>query len=235
MDNIISAIIGAVISAIITALFSLMIFFIKERRTKKAKQIEENKLTIQNKPELKIVNAKKYLPNIKNLNIKCNHNILIASINHVSAEGFVEYDESDFDFDKLSVAVYELQNAGKTDISFFDTISVSPKSYCVFDAQKAKWFFDSKFLNYNALYDRKIRVGESFTLKIFYNSRNIGNSINFANLYLGMVDSNGHYWLQPLFIANDNVYDSHDVSKEDYHHMFDVNIALECFKNPYLW
>ena len=235
MDNITSGIIGAVISAIITALFSLMIFFIKERSTKKAKQIEEYKLAFENRPEFKIVKAKKYLSSVKSLNIKCDLSILIAGINHVSAAGFVEYDESDFDFDKLSVVIYELQNVGKTDISVFDAISPNQKSYCIIDAKKAKWFFDSKLLKYNAVYDRKIRVGESFKLKIYYNNHKIGNSIIVANLSLGMIDCNGSCWLQPLFIANDNVYDSYNVSGKDYNALLNTNNALKCFKDPYLW
>ena len=68
-------------------------------------------------------------------------------------------------------SVTSIGDWGKTDISIFDAISPNQKSYCIIDAKKAKWFFDSKLLKYNAVYDRKIRVGESFKLKIFYNNK----------------------------------------------------------------
>ena len=68
-------------------------------------------------------------------------------------------------------SVTSIGDWGKTDISIFDAISPNQKSYCIIDAKKAKWFFDSKLLKYNAVYDRKIRVGESFKLKIFYNNQ----------------------------------------------------------------
>lgn len=49
-----------------------------------------------------------------------------------------------------------------------------------------------------------------------------------------MIDSNGRYWLQPLFIANDNVYDSYNVFGKYYNALLNTDNALKCFKDPYL-
>ena len=84
-------------------------------------------------------------------------------------------------------------------------------------------------------FDKKIRVGETITVKFCYHKERIINGTLSAIMSIGLEDCNGRHWMQPLFAPTEKIYDSRMVSYKDYISEVRVDAAIECFKNPMLW
>lgn len=104
----------------------------------------------------------------------------------------------------------------------------------LFDIDLMKRYLESGILKYSEGYDIKIRVGETFTLKICFNKERPIFNNSFALLDLLFEDSNGHYWSQPLFACVNKIYDSRLISHKEYHERLSTETAIEGFKNPKL-
>ena len=90
-------------------------------------------------------------------------------------------------------------------------------------------------LSYSIWHDRKIRSGRTVTLKLCYHKDRIMAGAFSANMSIGMQDDNGNCWEQPLFAPEDKVYNSEQVTLEQYRKDMSADSAIECFLNPALW
>ena len=137
--------------------------------------------------------------------------------------------------------IYTLKNVGKTDIASLDVICNIPKDTSFFPTNNSleddmlyKWVANN-LINYSVGGNQKIRVGETITIKVCYHKdRIIYGSIG-PVATLGIIDVNGNCWAQGFNIPYDYVDYSHQISNLDLKELCNIDKAIECFKNPWLW
>lgn len=163
-------------------------------------------------------------------------------IQNITVEGaatqeavYAHYDSEHLKSDHWRSVAYTFRNVGKTDISTFYIISNCQKKVCLFSADTVQAFARKNLLGYSCLYDQKIRIGRTVTVKIFYPEKSIFTNALSATLSIGMEDDRGRYWMQPLFAPERKVYDSYSICRSDYYNEIKTDIAEECFKKPWLW
>ncbi|WP_202708327.1 hypothetical protein [Sporosalibacterium faouarense] len=131
---------------------------------------------------------------------------------------------------------YTIKNVGKTPVYEIDIISNFQKDTCVFNVDLLdEGILELGVLNYHVLYDRRVGPEESFLLKLCYSKNKIRTGMLSASLEIGMRDDRGNYWMQPFFAPDDKLYKSYGVSYKQYRKRILSDIAIECFKKPYLW
>ena len=240
-------IIIAIVSALVGGLFTFLTTLILNRRKEKHEDsLEAKKLqreAFQNRPEMQIVDFKDYISRTGyGVKQKCDINLFVAYIDHVSVEGqkeksmvYAHYKEKYLNQDEWCCVIYTFKNAGKTDVSTLDILWHFQQSSCLFPMDGVRRWTDGNLLNYSYCYDKKIRIGETITLKICYHKEAIVPGVFSAPVSIGMMDDNGRYWIQPLFAPQNKLYDSRAISPQEYIEQTNTNLAEECFKKPWLW
>lgn len=193
----------------------------------------------EKRPELKIIDYQNYLDYIGlGIDQKTDADVFVAKLENVEVfDDYVDaiYNLEHFDRKKWCCVIYTFVNAGKTDISSLDIIVNFKQTSCLFNIENAKEFAKEKLLHYSCCIDKKVRVGESFSLKVCYYHNLIANSMFSASMSIGMVDSNDHFWEQPLFAPDEKIYDSYPIDRKKYSADIKSDVAEECFRKPYLW
>lgn len=235
----IEGIIGAIIGSAITGVITIICELVKTRYQDKKEKIKESTEIFSNRPELKIVDYKNYIDNPgRNINENCDVDIFISPIDRVTiSDQYIEanYNLNYFNRDDWCCVIYTLKNVGKTDISNFDFMTTNKRTSCLFCSDYAIEFAKDGLLNYSYCFDEKIRVNETFTLKICYYKDKIATGMFSATVSIGMVDSFHRYWQQPLFAPYEKIYDSYKVDGQKYFTDIKTDDAEECFRKPYLW
>lgn len=103
------------------------------------------------------------------------------------------------------------------------------------DVSNAKMILEYGWLSYSTMFDRKIRVGESFTTKICYHKDCIVSGMMSSIMFMCLEDCNNRFWNQPLFAPNNKIYDSYEITYKEYKDEYLPDSAIECFKKPWLW
>ena len=122
-----------------------------------------------------------------------------------------------------------------SDVSATDIICNYKKDTCIFECDNCVSWAANHLLNYSVNYDKKIRPGETVTIKFCYHKDRVIMGMMSSIMTIGMEDDNGRYWPQPLFAPTEKIYDSRMVTYKDYIAEVRPNAAIECFKNPMLW
>lgn len=231
----------------IQIIFEAIAGFIANLISEKCKENRENKKESQkiqmevftNRPELSIKEYKNYIKRTGyGVKKKCDVNVMMASVEGTSIENNIvnaKFCMEDFNSKEWCCVIYVFENVGKTDISRIDIISVNNQNTAIYNVDFAKENASHGILNCSELYDRKIRVGETFSVKICYHKEHILCGVISASLNMGFEDSNGRFWLQPLFAPYDKIYDSRQVSFKEYRSGILPHQVEECFKKPWLW
>jgi len=231
----ISAVVGAIVSGIIT-------FFLNKRKEiredKKEKEIEKKRI-YEERPELQIVEYKNYLdcPGHK-LKKKCDINVFITKMNKVSVESDIvtaQYNKDFFNQEEWCCVIYCFKNVGKTDIKSVSPICTYKKNTMLCDVSNVQMILEHGLLSYSTMYDQKVRVGDSFTMRVCYHKNCVSAGMISALMVMGMEDCNNRFWEQPLFAPNNVIYDTHRVTRKEYKDDFLPDAAMECFRNPWLW
>lgn len=226
---------GIAIPAIVT-----LIVEYKRRKREKKKERQE---IFHNRPEMKIVEHKDYTGREGyGIKQKCDIELFVAKIENVATTGKSDWDvvdahyrDEDFNQNEWCCVIYTLKNAGKTDISTLSVVCNFQKDTCIFKKDCAKELAAKRFLNYTVCYDKKIRTGETITLKLCYHKdRKCANTAS-AIVSFWLEDDNGRYWVQPLFAPRDKIYDSRLSSYENYMDEAYTDLAEKCIKRPWLW
>lgn len=242
-NEIIIAITSAFVGALITFLFTLLLDKHKERRDNELEARKERIDIFQNRPEMVIVDYKDYISRTGyGIKQKSDIELIVAHIEKITVTGnkkndvvYAHYREDDFDSKDWCCVIYTFKNVGKTDISTLDIICNFKRDTCIFNSENAKKWASDNMLNYWYCYDKKIRVGETITVKFCYhNDRVIAGPVS-AIMSIAMQDDNGRYWLQPLFAPLDKLYDSRQISYKEYCDNISSEIVEECFKKPWMW
>lgn len=242
-NEIIIAIISAVAGGIVTFLTTLALERRKEKRDDRLESKKLQREAFQNRPEMQIVDFKDYIVRTGyGVKQKCDIELLVAHIKNVTVEGkkkrdivHAHYKQEYLNPAEWCCVIYTFKNAGKTDISTMDIIWHFQQSSCIFPIDEARPWIEGNLLNYSYCYDKKIRVGESVSLKICYHKDAIVSGMFSAAISIGMIDDNGRYWTQPLFAPQDKIYDSRTISPKEYIEQTRTILAEECFKKPWLW
>ena len=248
MNEIISAVVGAIISGIISWIAASKSERRKEQREDTIAAQKERKEIFQARPEMGIIEYKNYLSRPGyGIKQKCDIEIFVAYIDHVSVEGNgkkgrkkrewvrAHFRREDINSSEWCCVMYVFKNMGKTDVSTIDIICNNQKDTCILPCAFVDDYTRNNALNYSVCYDRKIRSGETVSLKICYHKDRVVSGMLSATMSIGMHDDNGHYWQQPLFAPTDRVYDSRQVTWKKYKADLLPDLAIECFKNPTLW
>ena len=209
----------------------------------------EKKELFEVRPELEIIEYKNYLKRTKyGLKKKCDIEIFIAHIENYEVIGKgkranvqFNYRKDDFNPDDRCCVIYTLKNVGKTDITSLSVICNLPKDTSFFPTNNNTandmlytWVANNT-INYSVYANRKIRVGETVTIKVCYHKdRIITGCVGFAAT-LGITDVNGNCWAQSFNIPYDYVDYSYQISNFDLKELCSIDKAIECFKNPWLW
>ena len=242
-NEIIIAIVSAVAGGVVTLLTTLVLDKRKEKREDRLEAKKLQREVFQTRPEMQIVDFKDYISRTGyGIKQKCDIELFVAHIEKTIIEGkkkraivYAHYNEEHLDPNEWCCVMYTFKNAGKTDISTMDTIWHFQQSSCIFPAGEARQWAEGNLLNYSYCYDKKIRAGETVTLKICYHKDAISPGMFSATISIGMIDDNDRYWTQPLFAPQDKLYDSRAISPKDYIEQTRTNMAEECFKKPWLW
>lgn len=242
-NEIIIAIISAVAGGIVTLLTTLALDKRKEKREDRLEAKKLQREAFQNRPEMQIVDFKDYIVRTGyGVKQKCDIELFVAHIETVTVEGkkkraivHAHYKEEHLNPDEWCCVIYALKNSGKTDISTTDIIWHFQQSSCIFPATEARQWAEGNLLNYSYCYDKKIRVGESISLRICYHKDSVIPGMFSAPVSFGMIDDNGRYWTQPLFAPQNKIYDSRAISPKEYIEQTRTILAEECFKKPWLW
>ena len=170
-------IITSVISAIIGGVVTLFIERRKERREDKKENEKKKKKVFKKRPELKITEYKEYLsrPGHK-LKKECDINVFMTKMEDVSVEGdcvTVHYNKDFFNEEEWCCVIYEFRNVGKTDIRCVSPICTYKKDTMLCDVKVNKLVLEHGSLSYSTMYDKKVRVDESFTMRICYHKPHV--------------------------------------------------------------
>lgn len=235
-NEIIIAIISALLGGFVTYLSTLTLERRKEKRDYQLQQQE----AVKNRPEMQIIDFKDYISRTGyGIKRKCDIELIVISIENITVKenGIVNahYKMEHLDSDKWCCVIYTFKNAGKTDISELDIIWNLQRSSSIVPIEAAGLFAEYNLFNCTWCYDKKIRIGESVTLKVCYHKDAIISGTIAASMAIGMIDDNGRYWTQPLFAPQNKTYDSNPISAKDYFEQKRSEIAEEFYRKPYLW
>lgn len=238
METIIGTIVSAIVSALIATLTTMAVERRKEKRRKIENDKKEKKEIFENRPEYAIVDYKDYISRTGyGIKQECDLDVFLTRIIGIENNGRIDaiYQKEVFNPDEWCCVIYILKNVGKTDISVSYIICHHKRTKVLLNSRFAKEFLNNRCLNYSESCDRKIRVGETLTIKLCYHKNHVIESFVDAILSVGMRDSNGHYWEQPLFIPFNKIYDSYRVSHAEFRSDILTDDAEECFQKPWLW
>lgn len=242
-NEIISAIVGAIVGGLATYITTMAVEKRKERREDMAEVRKARNEAIQNRPEMKIVEYKDYIKRTGyGVKQKCDVEVIIAHIEDVVITGDrknkrveAQYRMEDFNPEEWCCVIYTLKNVGKTAISAIDIICNYKKDTCVFSCDNCITWAANHLLNYSVCFDKKVRPGETVTIRFCYHKERVITGMMSPIVTIGMEDDNHRYWIQPLFAPTEKVYDSRMISYKDYIVEIRADSAIECFKNPMLW
>ena len=241
--EIIIAVVSALIGGFITFLFSVLLEKRKEKREDSLESKKQQREAFQNRPEMQIVDYKDYISRVGyGIKQNCDINVFVAHIANVSIEGDkkqqivkAHYENGDINQEEWCCVIYTMKNAGKTDISSLRIVSNFQKNTCIFPGEEVAEWACNHLLNYSEYYDKKIRVDDTIKLKVCFHKDRIISGMFSAALSVIMIDDNGRYWEQPLFIPEEKMYDSRRMTPEYYYEITQTESVEECFKKPWLW
>lgn len=211
-NEIIIASISAIIGAVAGGITTLILDKRKEIREDKREKEKEKKRVYEKRPQLRVVEYKEYLsrPGHK-LKKDCDINLFMTKMQNVSVESNVitaHYNEKFFNKEEWCCVIYEFMNEGKTDIQNIRPICTYKKDTMLCSVDEANLILKHGLLKYSTLFDRKIRAGESFTMRVCYHKDCIVAGMISAIMVMGMEDCNNRFWEQPLFTPNEKIYDT---------------------------
>lgn len=231
---------GSILGGLIGGLFT---YFGVRLTLKHEKEKEKKEVLIKadaQKPRLEII---KYLDfeatkNNKKVNNDCN--VLMLNIsNFIDDNGRSRffYDEKALIDDNLIFVEYELKNTGLTEISDICITGNLPRNLSLVELERREFYITENLLNYEVWSNKRyIKPGQSFKLRVYYIKEqvmvsNLGSPV----LTIWLNDVNGRYWSQLLASPSKQIEISHYRKYSEFREDINIDKAIECFKNPYMW
>lgn len=228
-----NAIVASLITLFITTIIQI-IFKISDRKyNEKQDNKKERRRQFENKAELIIDNNIADDELIPHINLFMTDFQAKVTRNKEDVEFY--YSDDINDKKKYKHLVFYIKNIGNADINELYICATSQKNTMLCGIDEIKLFSDNKFVNYCYVYDRKILKNKLMKIDIAYleNSK-ICNTFS-SEIALIFKDSFDNLYEQPFFIQQKNLYEPHFISFKDFKIYTQIDTAIECFKNPYLW
>ena len=239
INNMTNELMNAIVSAITGAVAGGMVNLLLDKRKENLEYIKEKKKIYEDRPELQIIEYKEYIKcSAYKFKKECDINLFMTKMGKVSVENDIvtaHYNNDYFNEEEWCCVIYEFKNAGKTDIRCVSPVCTYKKDTMLCDVSNAKMILEYGWLSYSTMFDRKIRVGESFTTKICYLKDCIVSGLMSSIMFMCLEDCNNRFWNQPLFAPNNKIYDSYEIPYKEYKDEYLPDSAIECFKKPWLW
>lgn len=209
----------------------------EEEKIKKAK--EKEKLE---RPRLEIVSFKK-LDNCGAMH-QCDADfavvilkILRYDVNPHNDRPCFYYDERALKIDNLSYVNYTMKNIGMTEIVDVCATINLPRAATLVNYENLDFIIKEKMLNYDGYTTKRyIKPGETFSFRVYYiNNQILGSSFGNPTITLWLYDINGNLWKQAISSPTCEIENSIETSYKELDNARDINIAIDCFRNPNLW
>jgi len=132
---------------------------------------------------------------------------------------------------------YKVKNTGTSTIDHFYLAWNKPKTTALFEINNDEYiyFIDNKLLNYRAFCENNIKKDEIANIRISFHKDWISYGTISAEASFWMIDEYGKIWRQSFFVHRKVLYDSDLSDNKSFKNFTDIEDAIECFKNPYLW
>lgn len=205
-------------------------------RTRRKDEISEFKL----RPKFEIIDYKRNMGNPGYIEEEFDIDCLVTPIKSYSKDGnshIFDYDPIFKDKKNWVSLTFRLKNIGKSEISNLYFCWNSPRNTSLFDVKNDEYIFyiDYKDLNYRVLLDKAIKSGDEISIKINFHKNFVTSGFMSAEASIWMFDEYNNIWHQPLFVHHNKIYDSTKVTFSDFKNLTDIDDAIKCFENPYLW
>ena len=233
------AFLGSIIGGLIGGLFTF--FGVKLTiKHEKEKDIKEERQKINDtKPRLEII---KYLDfeqtkNSKEICDDCNVLALHIDKFEISSQARFYYNNDALDDKNLIFVEYELKNTGLTEIEDICITSNLPKNMSLVYLKTRDFYINENLLNYDVWANKRyIKPGQSINIRVYFINEhiiysNLGNPI----LTVWLKDVNGRFWSQALDCPNNEIYNSINFKYIDFKNNIDIDTAIQCFRDPFLW
>ncbi len=232
---------GSIIGGIVGGLFTYFGVRLTIRNDNIKREKESKIAAIEKRPRLEIVKFSDWQKAGEEDKDPSDIDAIILPIERYDVSGpraEFYYDEAALDINNLVYFEYELKNIGQTEIENVILASNMPKDTCVIALSERELHIKEKFLNYD-VYSKKtyIKPGEMVKIRIYHLERKIavGTILGGSIVSIWLEDVNGRFWKQDLASTKERIENSRLASFSEYKNYVDINSAIECFKNPYLW
>lgn len=231
---------GSILGGLIGGLFT----YFGVRLTLKHEMEKEKKEQIlkadAEKPRLEIVKFLNFEETKNNRNVNNDCNILMLDIKKFADDNGRArffYDEQALKDENLQFVEYELKNTGLTEIADICITGNLPRNLSLIELERKETYITENFLNYEVWSNKRyIKPGQSLKLRIYY----IKDQVMVANLGTPIItiwlnDVNGRYWSQLLASPYNQIEISRYRKYSEFRENINIDTAIECFRNPYLW
>lgn len=229
-NSFLTTIIGIIVGWILNFISTMYFDKKKERRRKKELERIEKQKRFENKPELQIDK------NNSDNNIDMEIFIGTFKVEYSKEKEYkISYSQNIKNKKNHSYKDIAIKNIGKSDIECLDIVSTNKKGLILCDYKSLNDLVDNELICYDYCYDKKIRVGESIKIRIYYEYNKRPHLMWSSTLAFLFEDQNHNYWEQPFFYEKDNIYAPYEISYKDYRQIVTTDDAYECFEHPWLW
>lgn len=231
---------GSILGGLIGGLFT----YFGVRLTLKHEMEKEKKEQIlkadAEKPRLEIVKFLNFEETKHNRNVNNDCNVLMLDIKKFADDNGRArffYDEQALKDENLQFVEYELKNTGLTEIADICITGNFPRNLSLIELERKETYITENFLNYEVWSNKRyIKPGQSLKLRIYY----IKDQVMVSNLGTPIItiwlnDVNGRYWSQLLASPNNQIEISRYRKYSEFRENINIDTAIECFRNPYLW
>lgn len=231
---------GSILGGLIGGLFT----YFGVRLTLKHEMEKEKKKQIlkadAEKPRLEIVKFLNFEETKHNRNVNNDCNVLMLDIKKFADDNGRArffYDEQALKDENLQFVEYELKNTGLTEIADICITGNLPRNLSLIELERKESYITENFLNYEVWSNKRyIKPGQSLKLRIYY----IKDQVMVSNLGTPIItiwlnDVNGRYWSQLLASPNNQIEISRYRKYSEFRENINIDTAIECFRNPYLW
>lgn len=229
-----NAIVASLLTLILTTIIQILFRRSDRRYNEKKESKDKHHIEFQNKAELLIDD------NIKNDDGTVPHiNLFMTDfdVKVLKEENTVNfyYSKDVLNSKKYKHLVFYIKNIGNADIQQLDICSSFQKSVMLCDIDSLKSFVNNNFVNYSHCFDRKIMKNNYIMIDIAYLEDSKICGMFSSELVLLYRDSYNNLYKQPFFIQQRNLYEPKSISYKDYLIYTTVDLAIECFKKPWMW
>lgn len=230
---------GSILGGLIGGLFTFVGVKLTLKHEKEKEQKEFLIKAEENKPRLEVIKYSDFnaTANKKSVNNDCN--VLLLNIEKFEDDnGRLRffYNKDALDNSKLVYVEYEFKNTGLTEIEDVCITSNLPKNMAAIELERKDFYINEKLLNYEVWSNKRyIKPGISIKVRIYYVKDQIMTGSISYPLTIWLRDINGRYWEQNFGSPSNDVEMSRLSSRKKLKEQTNIDIAIECFKKPYLW